>query len=150
MYLLGCHTVIWQTILGILGAHGAFICSIQESKIQCGMPKDFKLKHHCCENLKSCILNIEWKTFIKIYSQWYIPCHLTPWNCMMMALWLKELPHETAADKGCFSTITANDDLSCKAHTGRTKTEHKRILYVRQQKQTNFNVSPCIFQFNNW
>jgi hypothetical protein len=54
-----------------------------------------------------------------------------------MALWLKELPHETAADKGCFRTITANNDLSCKVHTGRTKTEHKRILYTRQQKQTN-------------
>lgn len=90
-------------------------------------------------NLASLILTA--KTFIKIYSQWYVPCHLTPWNCMMMASWLKELPHETAADKGCFSTITTNDDLSHKAHIGRTRTEHKRILYVRRQKQTNATLN---------
>jgi len=42
MNLLGCHTVMWQTILGILGAQEAFSCSIQESKTQYGMPKDFK------------------------------------------------------------------------------------------------------------
>lgn len=69
MDLLGCHTVTWQAILGILGAQGAFICSIQESETQCGMPKDFTLKHHCCENLKSYILNTVCKTFIKVYSQ---------------------------------------------------------------------------------
>ena len=67
-----------------------------------------------------------------------------------MALWLKELPHEIAEDKGCFGTITANDDLSYKAGTGRTKTEHKRILYIRQQKQTNatlnfFQVLVCLY-----
>ena len=39
--------------------------SIQEPKTQCGMPKDFKLKHHCCESLKSCILNIDCKNFYK-------------------------------------------------------------------------------------
>jgi len=90
-------------------------------------------------NLASLILipNFYTNIFPMIYSQ----CHLTPWNCTMMALWLKGLPHETAADKGCFRTITANNDLSRKAHTERTKTEHKRILYTRQQKQTNATLN---------
>lgn len=69
------------------------------------------------------------------------PVILTPWNCTIMALWFKELPHKIAEDKCCFCTITANNDLSCKARTRRTKTEHKRILYIRQQKKTNVTLN---------
>jgi hypothetical protein len=39
------------------------------------------------------------------------------------------------------SVLYSYNDLSRKAQTGRTKTEHKRILYIRKQKQTNATLN---------